>query len=307
MVHPENLGPNVTLDETAMSKGELHTLLTNKSAKCKQGTICAMIEGTNSKEISDIILANTTKEDRDKVEEITMDFSDSMHAIAETCFPDARITIDLFHLIRLCQSDMQDLRMRFKREARAADTKARKEWKKRLERNAEKRKKDKKDNRGRPAERKNAAYKPEKLSNGDTLIDMLTKSQYLLNYTYDDWSMRQKARAALLFERYPLMKTAYDLVHRIRMMFKSTKLTKETAKVELDQWCEDVLASGIDEFIATVQTIQSREDEVLNYFETHQTNAYAESFNSKIKNFRAQLHGVSDKSFFFYRLSHLFG
>ncbi|MDQ8144427.1 DDE transposase, partial [Chryseobacterium sp. CFS15] len=36
------------------------------------------------------------------------------------------------------------------------------------------------------------------------------------------------------------------------------------------------------------------------------TNASAESFNAKIKNFRLQLRGVRDKAFFLFRLSKLF-
>lgn len=307
MVHPKNFDANMALDETALSKGELYTFITCKSARCKQGTVGVMAEGTNAKEISDHILSHSTEAERDKVKEITMDFSESMHTIAQTCFPKAMITIDLFHLIRLCVSDMQDLRVRLKREARAEDAKARKEWQKRLAKNADRRKTDKKDNRGRPAERKNAAYIPHRFSNGDTKIELLTRSLHLLNYTYDEWSKRQKERASLLFMKFPVMKTAYKLVMRIRMIFKNRKHTRETAMVALREWCDDAIASGIDEFVATVQTIQSREDEVLNYFVNHQTNAYAESFNSKIKNFRAQLHGVSDKKFFFYRLSCLFG
>ena len=47
-------------------------------------------------------------------------------------------------------------------------------------------------------------------------------------------------------------------------------------------------------------------DEMLNYFVSRSTNAFAESFNAKIKAFRAQLRGVTDLKFFFYRLSKLF-
>lgn len=296
----------MALDETALSKGELHTLLTNKSARCRQGTIAVMAEGTNAKEIISTILDNTTEDERNRVKEITMDFSESMHSIAKDCFPKATITIDLFHLIRLCVEDLQGVRVRLKRDAREEDTKARKDWQKRLARNASKRKADKKDGRGRPAERKNAAYRPEVLSNGDTVLELLARSRYLLNYTDADWSEKQRDRAKLLFERYPQMKKAYDLVHRIRKIFKC-KYSKDTARVELEKWCEDAIASGIDEFVATVQTIQSRMEEVLNYFVNRQTNAYAESFNAKIKHFRAQLHGVSDRLFFSYRLSCLFG
>lgn len=38
-------------------------------------------------------------------------------------------------------------------------------------------------------------------------------------------------------------------------------------------------------------------NEILNYFERRSTNASAESFNAKIKNFRIQLRGVRDKHF----------
>ncbi|WP_143748607.1 transposase, partial [Chryseobacterium indoltheticum] len=47
-------------------------------------------------------------------------------------------------------------------------------------------------------------------------------------------------------------------------------------------------------------------NEILNYFERRSTNASAESFNAKIKNFRLQLRGVRDKTFFLFRLSKLF-
>ena len=44
-----------------------------------------------------------------------------------------------------------------------------------------------------------------------------------------------------------------------------------------------------------------------NYFIARSTNASAESLNSKMKAFRAQLRGVSNLPFFMYRLSTIFG
>ena len=58
---------------------------------------------------------------------------------------------------------------------------------------------------------------------------------------------------------------------------------------------------------AARDAVRSREDEILNYFIVHSTNAGAESFNSKIKCFRAQLRGVSDLPFFMFRLCSIFG
>jgi hypothetical protein len=42
----ENIGKRLSIDETSLSNGELYTILTNKAAKGKKGTIVAMIAGT---------------------------------------------------------------------------------------------------------------------------------------------------------------------------------------------------------------------------------------------------------------------
>ncbi len=43
--------------------------------------------------------------------------------------------------------------------------------------------------------------------------------------------------------------------------------------------------------------------DILNFFDRRSTNASAECFNAKIKNFRLQLRGVKDKAFFLFRLA----
>ncbi|WP_240485528.1 transposase [Myroides marinus] len=45
---------------------------------------------------------------------------------------------------------------------------------------------------------------------------------------------------------------------------------------------------------------------MLNYFDNRSTNASAESFNAKIKAFRAQFRGVRNIDFFLYRLAKLY-
>ena len=47
-------------------------------------------------------------------------------------------------------------------------------------------------------------------------------------------------------------------------------------------------------------------DEVLNFFANRAANAFAESFNAKIKAFRASLRGTSDIRFFLFRLTRLY-
>jgi hypothetical protein len=41
-----NIGKRLSIDETSLSNGELYTILTNKAAKGKKGSIVAMIAGT---------------------------------------------------------------------------------------------------------------------------------------------------------------------------------------------------------------------------------------------------------------------
>ncbi|WP_262887198.1 transposase [Wenyingzhuangia aestuarii] len=44
----------------------------------------------------------------------------------------------------------------------------------------------------------------------------------------------------------------------------------------------------------------------MNYFNNRSTNAAAESFNAKIKAFRAQFRGVKNVEFFLFRLTNIF-
>ncbi|MCM4173643.1 transposase [Arenibacter sp. TNZ] len=53
-------------------------------------------------------------------------------------------------------------------------------------------------------------------------------------------------------------------------------------------------------------TISLNYRSILNYFINRSTNASAESFNAKIKVFRAQFRGVRNTEFFLFRLTQLF-
>ena len=46
--------------------------------------------------------------------------------------------------------------------------------------------------------------------------------------------------------------------------------------------------------------------DILNFFDNRSTNASAESFNAKIKNFRAQLRGISDIKYLLFRLQKIY-
>ena len=123
----------------------------------------------------------------------------------------------------------------------------------------------------------------------------------------DKWTATQKERMKLVFECYPDMEEAYSLVHSIRMIFSNPRATWISGYESIQKWYEKVKAFGNDAFNTAADTIRDREDELLNYFLNRATNASAESLNSKIKQFRAQLRGVIDVDFFLYRLSMIYG
>lgn len=93
----------------------------------------------------------------------------------------------------------------------------------------------------------------------------------------------------------------------LRCIFKSKKLTKDAAKERLKVWYKKVSKSKIREIIAARNTLKEKEDNVLNYFVNHATNAAAESLNSKMKGFRSELRGVRDLPFYMYRCCMIFG
>ena len=54
MLFPKNLGPQLSIDEVALTNGELWTTLTNKAAHGKKGALVAMIQGTKASDIATV-------------------------------------------------------------------------------------------------------------------------------------------------------------------------------------------------------------------------------------------------------------
>ena len=110
-----------------------------------------------------------------------------------------------------------------------------------------------------------------------TVIAMVrgTKAEEVINVLLQlPLEERQKARMKVLFKLYPKLKEVYDIVYKLLAIFRSKKL--------------------------------SREENILSYFIDRSTDASAESFNSKLKAFRAQLRGIRDLPFFIYRICKIF-
>ncbi len=268
------------------------------------------------KKVADVlrVLMQLPEEQRNAVTEITMDFAECMRSIAEQAFPNATIVLDCFHIIKRACDATEEMRLREKRAAVTEQNKERAEFNKKLEQSRKRRKNYRKKHpkkykgkkRGRKARRKNSAFRPKTLSNGETKVELLTNSRNLLAMSRDKWSDKQKERARLLFELCPRIKEAYDLVDSLRAIFR-LKLTREQAKEKFNDWYQKVTDCTIREVKSARDIIKAREEHILNYFINRSSNAAAESLNSKLKRFRAQLHGVSDYTFFLFRVCRIFG
>lgn len=307
LLRPDNIGVRLCIDETSLSQGELYTFVTNPDGKARKGSLVAMVKGTKA-EVVQQILKKIPFCQRIKVKEVTMDLSETMSAIVSECFPCAKQTIDRFHAQRLAFDAMQEVRMQSKREAAKEQAQERKDFYKQQEINKKKRKdKNTKDSRGRKPNRANKAFRPFRYSNGDTKVELLTRARHLLMVSPDKWTPSQHERWSLLKEHYPHIIEAYNLAHSLRVCYNMDSSDMGKVIESMYDWYDKAMASQFEGFKAVAETIDDHMWEILHYFESHSTNAFAESFNAVVKRFRSELRGVADLPFFVFRLSKIFG
>lgn len=281
LIFPDNIGTHLSIDETALSSGELYTIVTNKAAKGKKGCLVAMVKGTKAEVITEA-LEKIPEAKRREVKEVTLDMAASMRRIVINCFPDAERVIDRFHVQKLAIDALQEMRIAHRWDAINEETEAMEQ-----------------------AKFKDEEYKPTKFINGDTPKQLLARCRYLLFKSANNWTDSQKQRAKILFAQYPDLKEAYSLTHSLRMFFNKND-NKDVARLKLARWYNQVAQSGFKSFNTIAATIYEHYPQILNYFDNRSTNASAESFNAKIKAFRAGLRGVVDVKFFLYRLSAIY-
>ena len=281
VLFPENIGPRLSIDETALTNGELYTIVTNKAGKGKKGTLVSIIEGTKAENIINI-LEKIPEEIRNTVEEVTLDMANSMGKIVRSCFPKANRVIDRFHVQKLAHDALQEIRIAHRWDAINEETNA-------IEN----------------AKADGSKYIPEVLSNGDTKKQLLARSRYLLFKSGDKWTDKQKKRADSLFGLYPDIKKAYSLTHSLRMIFSNNK-DKRVAYTKMAKWFNEVTDAGFKSFNTISATFYSHYPEILNFFDNRSTNASAESFNAKLKAFRSTQRGVVDIDFFIYRVAKIY-
>lgn len=164
----KNIGEKLSIDEVAVTNGELYTIVTNKKAKGGKGALVAIVAGTKSSEVI-TVLKKIPVDKRGSVLEVTLDMSNAMDAIITGSFPKVTIVTDRFHVQQLVSEAVQEIRITYRREAlkeeSAAILLARKEKK---------------------------TYQPFFYENGDTKKQLLARSRYLLFKSTSKWTESQR-------------------------------------------------------------------------------------------------------------------
>lgn len=145
MIYPENIGKYLSIYETALSNGELYTVITNKKAKGKKGSLVVLLKGTKLEGIISKLLSINSKT-RNKVKEITLDMAPTMINICSKIFPSATQVTDRFHVQKLVNEGVQEIRIKYRWAALNDENLALEE-----------------------ARKNNKRYSPHTLENGDTI------------------------------------------------------------------------------------------------------------------------------------------
>jgi transposase len=280
LIYPKNIGEFISIDELSLSKGELYTYLTNKAGKGKKGTLIASVKGTKSEDIINVIKKIPLSK-RLMVKEISLDMANNMNLVAKECFPNAQIVTDRFHVVKLVLDALQHLRVEHRWQAIKKENEDIKECKK-----------------------KGQKYIGEVFENGDSPKQLLARSRYIIAKKEKEWTKNQAIRAKILFKNYPDIEKAYKHTLTFRNIFEQKE--KNQAKEQFNQWIIKTNNLNFNHFNTAANSVYNHLDTILNFFNNRNTNANAESFNSKLKLFRANLRGVVDVKFFLFRIENLF-
>lgn len=292
----EHIGENMAIDEKQIGE-DMHTVITNRDT----GKIAVLARSIKASEL--IHLWSSFQGKGFDVKSITRDLSPSYDWFCRQVFCNRRHVADKFHIIKHLMDSCQDVRVRY-RQQQLSDKRIKYEaWK---TEEAERKKQCKAN--GESYHAKKFVYKEKKAANGETLLELLARSRYLLYKYPNDWTSSQKERAEALFKGYPEIKTSYQLACQFRKWYKKENVNKDktTLLTELQAWYKNVEDSGIEEMENFKSLVQRNQGLIMNYFIHGETNAIAECINSKIQRFIASNQGTRDREFFYFRLANYF-
>jgi transposase len=113
----------------------------------------------------------------------------------------------------------------------------------------------------------------------------------------EDW-----ARLEELFSYSPKLEQAYYLREELSDIFDED-YTKLEAQQAIQDWCERVRKSEIQEFESFLTTLQNWFDEITNYFLDRHSSGFVEGFNNRFKVLKRRCYGIFNVKRLFQRLT----
>ena len=275
ILEQKNIGPQMAVDEKTIN-GICYTVLSNRNT----GKIALMAATTKTEYLLQLI-KRFDIEKRMDVKSLSRDMAQHYDWMGRQAFMNAYHVIDKFHVAKNIMEQLQAIRTRYRQQ----------ELSKRRE-----------------AAQNKQNYTEAILPNGDTILQLLARSRGLLFLMPHQWNQQQKQRASILFERYPEIKKAYDLVMQIRRWFKppigktTYQKTRNRKKQQLLLIIKEFIHTGIDELKNIAFMLKRNLTQILHYFIAKETNAKAEALNQNLQRFINTNYGTRNILFFLFRI-----
>ena len=293
---PENFGSAMAIDEKQIGE-EMHTIISNRQT----GRIALMARSMRYEDLQKLLDVESMS--CRNVETLTRDLSPLYAKAGNELFFNSSAIADKFHIIRYATEACQDVRVRLRQ-----DMLRERRLKHQAHKKQEKQRKQECQTYGKEYVPEKFHCQEEQLSNGDTVLEALARSRYLLFKYPDQWTLSQKNRANALFVKFPEIKKVYDRCCEFRDWMKKENIGRSISslKNELKHWMQKVEQDDVDEMLNFQSLIERNLLPVLNYFRFGATNAIAENINSQIQRFIMINQGVRDREFFYFRMRNYF-
>ena len=243
---PDNFGNAMAIDEKQIGE-EMHTIISNRET----GKIALMVESMRYDDLQKVLDADSML--CRNVETLTRDLSSLYAKVGNELFFNSSAVADKFHIIRHATEACQDVRVRLRQDMLRDRRLKHQEHKKQ-----EKQRKQECQTYGKEYVPEKFQYQEEQLSNGDTVLEALARSRYLLFKYPDQWTLSQENRANALFEKFPEIKKVYDRCCEFRDWIKKENIGKSISnlKNELYQWIQRVEQDDVDEMLNFTSLIE---------------------------------------------------
>lgn len=236
----------------------------------------------------------------------TKDLAHNYEGVRKENFWNAVGVADKFHVIKLGLQAINDLRVKYRQEELTKKRERRELHKCSEAKNYDAAKKNGEDLKNDKIKKCSPA---KKMRNGETVLQILASSNRALSQLSYKWGKEMKKRIKILWEIFPDLKKIYTFISAFRGIYDVKTFGEKPfniAEKALNKWLKKVGASNISELQNFASTVNYHKKNILSYFQTGYTNAYAESLNAKLQRFLRNNFGIKNLDFFLWRINKIF-